>query len=57
MAMVLSCVTMVATVGRSASAKIASAGVILTCPVIAESVSVEVGIYRHRGFSTLVFSC
>ena len=34
MAIVLSCVAMVATVGKSASAKIASAGVVLTCPVI-----------------------
>ena len=33
MAMVLSCVALVATVGWSASANIASAGVILTCPL------------------------
>ena len=35
MAMVLSCVALVAMVGRSASAKINSAGVVLICPVIA----------------------
>ena len=35
MAMVLSCVALVATVGRSASAKIALTGVVLICPVIA----------------------
>ena len=35
MAMVLSCVALVATVGRSTSAKIASAGVVLTYLVIA----------------------
>ena len=35
MAMVVSCVFMVATVGRSASAKIASTGVVLICPDIA----------------------
>ena len=35
MAMVLSCVALVAMVGRSFSAKIASTGVVLICPVIA----------------------
>ena len=35
MAMVLSCVTLIVTDGRPASAKIASTGVILICPVIA----------------------
>ena len=35
MAMVLSCVALVATVGRSASVNIASAGVVLICPLIA----------------------
>ena len=34
MAMMLSCVALVATVGRSASAKLASTGVVLICPVI-----------------------
>ena len=34
MAVVLSCVALVATVGRLASAKIASTGVVLICPVI-----------------------
>ena len=35
MAMALSCVALVATVGRSASTKIALTGVVLICPVIA----------------------
>ena len=35
MAMVLSCVALVATIERSASTKIASEGVVLTLPVIA----------------------
>ena len=35
MTMVLSCVALVATVGRSASAKIALTGVVFICPVIA----------------------
>ena len=35
MATVLSCVALVATVGRSVSAKIASTGVVLICQVIA----------------------
>ena len=35
MATVLICVALVATVGRSTSAKAASAGVVLICPVIA----------------------
>ena len=35
MAVVLSCVTMVAAVERSVSKKIASTGVVLICPVIA----------------------
>ena len=35
MAMLLSCLDLVATAGRSASAKIASTGVVLICSVIA----------------------
>ena len=35
MAMVLSCVALVATVGRSASARIVLTGVVLICPLIA----------------------
>ena len=35
MAMVLSCVTLVAMVGKSASGKMASTGVVLVCPVVA----------------------